>query len=189
MGLMKYLREAWRKPDTKLLRSRMIDWRKDGAITEVEKPLRIDRARSLGYKAKKGVVVLRIKVKRGGHHRARPNKARRTKRLHIRKNLRMNYQEIAETRVSRKYVNCEVLGSYWIGKDGMNYFYEVIVVDRNEPGIVKDKQLGEFVKAPKMRALRGLTSSGKKARGQQRNSRVKVPKAFPSLRANRRRGN
>ncbi len=188
MGLMKYLREAWKKPDVKLLRERMVLWRKDGAITRVEKPLRIDRARSLGYKAKKGVVVVRVKIKRGGHKRSRPNKARRTKRLHIRKNLRMNYKEIAESRVARKYVNMEVLGSYWIGKDGMNYFYEIVLVDRAEPGILNDKQLGEFVKAPKKRALRGLTSAGKKARGQ-RNSRVKVPKAFPSLRANRRRGN
>ncbi len=189
MGLMKYMREAWRKPDVKVLRARMIEWRKDGAITKVEKPLRIDRARNLGYKAKKGVVVVRVKVKRGGHKRSRPNKARRTKRLHIRKNLRMNYKEIAEQRVNRKYVNMEVLGSYWIGKDGINYFYEVILVDRAEPGIKTDKQLGEFVKAPKKRAMRALTSSGKKARGQGRNRREKVPKAFPSLRANRRRGN
>ncbi|MFH0808226.1 MAG: 50S ribosomal protein L15e [archaeon] len=188
MGLMKYLREAWRKPDVKLLRERMVLWRKDGAITRVEKPLRLDRARALGYKAKKGVVVVRVKIMRGGHHRSRPNKARRTKRLHIRKNLRMNYKEIAETRVARKYDNMEVLGSYWIGKDGINYFYEIILVDRAEPGILVDKQLGEFVAAPKKRALRGLTSAGKKARGQH-NSRIKVPKAFPSLRANRRRGN
>src|SRR3989339_727345 len=188
MGLMKFLREAWRKPDVKVLRERMILWRKDGAITQVEKPLRLDRARSLGYKAKKGIFVVRVKIKRGGHHRSRPNKARRTKRLHNRKNLNMNYKEIAETRVARKYDNCEVLGSYWIGKDGMNYFYEVILVDRNEPGILVDKQLGPFVAAPKKRALRGLTTAGKKARGQM-NSRVKVPKAFPSLRANRRRGN
>ena len=101
----------------------------------------------------------------------------------------MNYKEIAETRVARKYTNMEVLNSYEIGKDGMNYFYEVILVDRVAPTIKSDKQLGQFVKASKKRALRGLTSSGKKARGQQRNSHSKVPKAFPSLRANARRGN
>ena len=189
MSLTKYLRAAWKKPDKLTSRARMIEWRKAGAITKVDKPLRIDRARALGYKAKKGIVVVRVKIKRGGHHRSRPNKARRTKRLHIRKNLRMNYKEIAEGRVQKKYVNMEVLGSYWIGKDGMNYFYEVILVDRSEAGILVDKQLGPFVKAPKKRALRGLTSSGKKARGQQRNRRESVPKAFPSLRANRRRGN
>ena len=188
MSLTKYLREAWKKPDVKVLRERMIEWRKAGAITKVEKPLRLDRARALGYKAKKGVIVVRVKIKRGGHKKSRPNKARRTKRLHIRKNLRMNYKEIAETRVARKYLNMEVLGSYWIGKDGMNYFYEVILVDRNEPGILKDKQLGAFVKAPKARALRGISSAGRKARGL-RNSAVKAPKVRPSLRANRRRGN
>ena len=189
MSLTKFLRAAWKKPDVKVLRERMIEWRKEGLITKVDKPLRIDRARSLGYKAKKGVTVVRIKIKRGGHKRSRPNKARRTKRLHIRKNLRMNYKEIAETRVARKYTNMEVLGSYEVGKDGMNYFFEVILVDRAAPEIKSDKELGAFVKAPKKRALRGLTSSGKKARGQGRNRREKVPKAFPSLRANRRRGN
>ena len=188
MGIAKYLREAWKKPDVKVLRARMIEWRKCGVVTKVEKPLRLDRARSLGYKAKKGVTVVRIKIKRGGHKRSRPNKARRTKRLHIRKNLRMNYKEIAETRVGRKFSNMEVLGSYWIGKDGMNYFYEVILVDRVEPGILKDKQLGALVRSPRKKALRGLTSSGRKARGL-RNSAVKAPKVRPSLRANRRRGN
>ena len=188
MGIAKYLRVAWRKPDVKVLRARMIEWRKGGVVMRVEKPLRLDRARSLGYKAKRGVVVVRVRVKRGGHKRTRPNKARRTKRLHIRKNLRMNYKEIAETRVARKYRNCEVLNSYLVGKDGMNYFYEVILVDRSEPGILKDKELGAFVKAPKARALRGITSSGRKARGL-RNSPVKAPKVRPSLRANRRRGN
>jgi large subunit ribosomal protein L15e len=188
MGLAKYLRSAWKKPDVKVLRERMIEWRKDGVVTKVEKPLRLDRARALGYKAKKGVSVVRVKIKRGGHKRPRPNKARRTKRLHIRKNLRMNYKEIAETRVARKFSNMEVLGSYWIGKDGMNYFYEVILVDGAKAEIKNDKQLGSFIKAPKRKALRGLTSAGRKARGL-RNSPVKAPKVRPSLRANRRRGN
>ena len=188
MSLTKYLRAAWKKPDVKVLRARMIEWRKGDSIVKVEKPLRIDRARSLGYKAKKGVVVVRIRIKRGGHKKTRPNKARRTKRLHIRKNLRMNYKEIAETRVARKYNNMEVLNSYQVGKDGMHYFYEVILVDRVAPEIKADKELGAFVKAPKKRALRGITSSGRKARGL-RNSPVKAPKVRPSLRANRRRGN
>lgn len=188
MGIAKYLREAWKKPDVKLLRARMIEWRKSGAITRVDKPLRLDRARALGYKAKKGVVVVRVKIKRGGHKRSRPNKARRTKRLHIRKNLRMNYKEIAETRVAKKYDNMEVLNSYQIGKDGMNYFFEVILVDRAASEIKSDKQLGAFIKAPKKRALRGITSTARKARGL-RHSTVKAPKVRPSLRANRRRGN
>ena len=188
MGIAKYLRDAWKKPDIKVLRARMIEWRKGETIVKVDKPLRLDRARSLGYKAKKGVVVVRIRLKRGGHKRSRPNKARRTKRLHIRKNLRMNYKEIAETRVARKYTNMEVLNSYNIGKDGIHYFYEVILVDRADKGIQKDKELGPLVRAPKKRSLRAITSTSRKARGL-RNSPVKAPKVRPSLRANRRRGN
>ncbi len=188
MGVAKYLRNAWKKPDIKLLRARMIEWRRGEAIVKVDKPLRLDRARSLGYKAKKGVVVVRIRLKRGGHKRSRPNKARRTKRLHIRKNLRLNYKEIAEQRVAKKYVNMEVLNSYMIGKDGIHYFYEVILIDPAKTEIKNDKELGAVARSPKKRSLRAITSTSRKARGL-RNSPVKAPKVRPSLRANRRRGN
>lgn len=189
MGVMKYLREAWKKPDEKVLRERMIEWRKGTSITPVERPLRLDRAHALGYKAKKGIVVVRVKINRGGHKRTRPHKGRRSKRMHIRLNLSMNYKEIAEQRVARRYNNCEILGSYWIGQDGLNYFYEVILADRNAPTIKSDKELKYLVKpANKARAFRGKTSSGRKARGL-RNSPIKVPKVRPSLRANNRKGN
>jgi large subunit ribosomal protein L15e len=188
MSLTTYLRNAWKKPDVKTLRERMIAWRKSNAIVKVEKPLRLDRARSLGYKAKQGIIVTRVRIQRGGHKRKRPNKARRTKRLHIRKNLRMNYKEIAEQRVGKKYSNMEVINSYQIGKDGKHYFYEVILADRNSNSTKRDKQIGPLIKAPKKRAQRALTSTARKARGL-RNSPVKAPKVRPSLRANRRRGN
>lgn len=189
MGITQYLRQAWKKPDAETLRARMIDWRAGEAIVKVEKPLRLDRARSLGYKAKKGVIVVRVRLMRGGHKRTRPYKGRRSKRLHPRKNLTMNYQEIAETRAARRFSNMEVLNSYNIGKDGQHYFFEVILVNRVAPEIKSDKQLS-FVTRPanKYRALRGVTSSAKKARGL-RNSSVKAPKVRPSLRANGRRGN
>lgn len=188
MGVAKYLRQAWKKPDKEILRKRMIEWRNSNVIARVDKPLRLDRARSLGYKAKKGVIVVRIRVGRGGHKRMRPKKGRRSKRMHIRKNLSMNYKEIAEQRVAKKYTNMEVLNSYNIGKDGINYFFEVILVDRNAPEIKNDKQLSFITKIGRGRALRGLTSAGIKARGL-RNSPVKAPKVRPSLRAHGRRGN
>lgn len=188
-GLTYYLRQAWKKPDRETLRKRMIEWRKSNTIERVEKPLRLDRARSLGYKAKKGVIVVRVRVKRGGHKKPRPRKGRRSKRMTIRKSLKMNYREIAEQRAARKYKNTEVLNSYWIGKDGMHYFFEVILVDKNAPEIKNDKQLRFIIKpANRGRAFRGLTSAGQKARGL-RNSVFKVPKVRPSLRAHGRRGN
>jgi large subunit ribosomal protein L15e len=50
-GLHYHLRQAWKKPDKKLLRERMIEWRKGKTIEKIDKPLRLDRAHSLGYKA------------------------------------------------------------------------------------------------------------------------------------------
>ena len=188
MGIVKYLREAWKKPDKATMHERMIEWRKSQAVEKVDKPLRLDRARALGYKAKKGVVVVRVRVKRGGHKRTRPRKGRRSKRMHIRKNLSMNYKEIAQRRVARKYRNMEVLNSYWIGKDGVNAFYEVILVDRVQPEIKADKELGPFVKKTTGKVFRGLSSAGKKSRGLYA-AKGRVPKVRPSLRANQRRGN
>ncbi|MBW6442203.1 50S ribosomal protein L15e [Patescibacteria group bacterium] len=186
-GLYNYIREAWKKPDKKILRERMIQWRKGDSITKVDKPLRIDRARTLGYKDKVGFVIVRIRLKRGGHKRPRPNKGRRGKRLHTRKNLRMNYKWIAEQRVAKKYTNLEVLNSYMIGKDGIHYFYEVILVDPKRPEIKNDSTISWITKPEnKKRPLRGLTSTAKKSRGLRKKSRE--IKTRPSLRARGRLG-
>jgi len=180
------IRQAWKKPDQKILRERMIEWRKSGVFTKVEKPLRLDRARALGYKAKKGFVVIRIRLERGGHKRSRPNKGRRSKRMHIRKNLVMNYQWIAEQRVGRRYKNLEVLNSYLIGKDGIYYFYEVICVDPQRPEIKNDPVMKWTAKGTnKKRVLRGLTSSAKKSRGLR--SKHPTNKLRPSAKANLKR--
>ena len=161
-----YIQKAWKKPDAKILRERMVEWRKSGVFVKVEKPLRLDRARALGYKDKKGFVVVRIRIGRGGHKRPRPNKGRRSKRMHTRKTLKMNYKWIAEQRVERKYKNLVVLNSYQIGKDGMNYFFEVICVDPEMPEIKNDKTINWVTKnVNKKRAMRGLTSPAKKSRG------------------------
>jgi len=163
-GFYHYLKEAWKKPDVETLRKRMTEWRHSGVFTKVDKPLRLDRARALGYKDKTGFVVVRVRIKRGGHKRPRPNAGRRSVRMHTNKNLKMNYKWIAEQRVARKYTNLEVLNSYWIGKDGINYFYEVIMVDPQVPEIKNDKSMS-WISNSKKRVMRGLTSSAKKSRG------------------------
>ena len=181
-GMYHYIRQAWKKPDMGLLRERMIGWRKSPVFVKVDKPLRLDRARGLGYKDKKGFMIVRVRLKRGGHKRPRPNKGRMGRRLHTRKHLKMSYQWIAEQRAGRKYRNMEVLNSYFIGKDGIFYFYEVILVNPEAPEIKSDKTLN-WISNPgnKGRAFRGLTSAGKKSRGLRRKSRNL--KVRPSARA------
>ena len=68
-GLTHYLRQALKNPDAEMMKTRMIEWRASDAVVKLEKPMRLDRARALGYKDKKGFVVFRVRVKRGGRTR------------------------------------------------------------------------------------------------------------------------
>lgn len=186
-GLYHYLGESWKNPDAALLRERMMQWRRENSIVKVERPLRIDKARMLGYSAKKGFVVARVRILRGGRKREKVNARRRTKRKTNRKTLKMNYRWIAELRAARRFSNLEVLNSYWIGKDGEHYFYEVILVDPERAEIINDRKINWICnKENRGRVFRGLTSAGKKARGlwsKSRNLKVR-----PSGRAWNRKG-
>jgi len=187
-GLMHYIKQAWKKPEKKEQRERMVEWRASNAVEKVEKPLRLDRARALGYKAKKGFIILRVRVNRGGRKRKREGvKGRKTTKQTIRKTLKMSYQWVAEIRAARKYPSLEVLNSYNIGKDGKNYFYEVIMVDPSKPEIKKDRTT-KWITSDKnrKRAERGLTSAAKKSRGLR--SKSPEQKNRPSQRARNRQG-
>lgn len=189
-GFYDYMSQAWRNPsesDIADLRNKMIAWRAGNRITKLEKPTRLDKARRLGYKAKKGVLVYRVVIERGGRQKPRPTTKRRSKRFSVMKILKMSYQWVAEQRFQKEFRNLEVLNSYLIGKDGRHYFYEVIALDRNAPEIKADPQYNWINNsANQFRALRGLTSAAKKSRGlstKRRNLKVR-----PSLRAWGRRG-
>ena len=187
-GMYHYLREKWKKPDRELLHSKLIQWRAGKSVERVDKPQRLDRARTLGYKAKKGFVVLRVRLKRGGRRRKRAGiKGRKTRKQTIRKTLKMNYRWVAEIRATKKYNNLEVLNSYWIGKDGKYYFYEIIMIDPEIAEIKNDPILKWITnKKNSNRAERGLTSAAKKSRGlRSKSDRLKVR---PSLRSWDRRG-
>ncbi len=166
MGLYKYLKEAWKKNTSDIIKRNAIQWRRQPATLRIERPTRLDRARALGYKPKQGTILVRQRVERGGRKREKIRKGRRSKHYRHRKVLDMSYQAVAEQRAARKYTNCEVLNSYYAGQDGMNYWYEVILVERVHPGIDKDKNLNWITNpSNRGRAFRGLTSSAKKSRG------------------------
>ena len=165
MGYLKYVRQAWKRPkDNPLWRERLILWRREPVTVRIPRPTRIDRARSLGYKAKPGFVLVRQRLKRGGKMRPDIKGGRRTAHSGQKKNLSLNYQRIAEERANKKHPNCEVLNSYWVAKDGQQAWYEIILIDRDHPQILKDKSLRNVAKQTN-RVGRGLTSAGKKGRG------------------------
>jgi len=165
----------------------MQEWRKGPAIVRVEKPTRLDRARALGYKAKQGVVIVRARVRKGGRRKSRPSRGRRPKRMGVRKIVpKKSIQLIAEERAARRYPNLEVLNSYPLGDDGQRRYFEVIMLDPNHPVIRSDPDFRWVADvAHRGRVYRGLTSTGRKARGLLRKGKG-AEKIRPSVRSRRR---
>ncbi len=187
MSLYKYIREIWKKPEENLkdiFKKRILEWKKQPATIRVDKPTRVDRARSLGYKAKQGYIVVRQRIMKHKRQRPKFKAGRRSKHMRRKKVLRMSYQWIAEQRVERKYRNCSVLNSYYVGEDGRYIWFEVILIDRTHPAIMSDPHIN-WICDKKGRAARGLTSTARKSRGL-RNKGRGAEKVRPSLRANKR---
>ncbi len=186
-----YMGEAWKKPESgfgTVNWERLVEWRAGPSFARVDKPLRIDRARSLGYKAKQGVVVVRARVRRGGLNKKRFDGGRVPSKMGVRKiTMKQNTQAIAEVRTSKHFPNLEVLNSYWVGDDGKHHYYEVILIDPFHPSIRKDKDLNWICTKPATnRVLRGKTSAGQKHRGL-RNRGKGAEHVGPSVRKSHRR--
>ncbi len=167
MGMYSYLDASWESGlGSETHRKRMVAWRAEPTTIRIPKPTRLDRARALGYRAKPGIIVVRQRLTRGGRQRPDIKGARRSKHARQRKILSMSYQHVAERRAATKFPNMEVLNSYFLAKDGTHYWYEVIMVDKDHPVIVFDKQLS-WVSDGKhnRRVFRGLTSAAKRSRG------------------------
>ena len=194
MGLHKHVSEAWKKPKERIPSryriDRMAGWRKEPVFMRIDKPTRIDAARRVGYKAKQGVVVVRTRVRRGGLRKGKIHMKRKPSKAGIKKiTMGKSIQRIAEERSARRYPNLEVLNSYWVGEDGKNKFYEIIMIDPEHPAIKSDKNMGwvSSGSSHRGRAFRGKTGAGKRGRGLL-NKGKGAEKLRPSLKANKNRG-
>jgi len=160
LGAYKYIRETYQKElkeRTDYHKQNLAKWRAGPAIERVERPSNLARARTLGYKAKQGYAVVRVRMGKGRRRRPTVRMGRKPGHMYVFVQPRASHQAIAEQRANRVYRNMEVLNSYFVGEDGMHKFFEVILVDQSVP----QAKLG----LPKGRSFRGLTSRGRKARG------------------------
>ena len=154
-SLYNYVRDQWKSPtgDLKALqKERLVRYRREDSSIKIQRPTRIDRARSLGYKAKQGYVLVRTRIRRGGMRKHAITSGRRAKRAGISK-ITMGK-------------NLQILNSYWVAEDGRYKWYEVILIDPNHPVIMADSKINWICsRAHKGRVHRGLTTAGKKSRG------------------------
>lgn len=173
MTFSQILREIHRKKQSDamryLLRLAIVDARQRDPVFRKERPLFLDRARKLGYKAKQGYVIYCVRAKKGNairdYHNGNTHGKCVNAGIHqIKPGLRI--QATAEQLVGQKCSNLRVLNSYMIGSDYMYKYYEVILVDPNHIVIRNDPKINWICNAVhKRRECRGLTSAGKKSRG------------------------
>ena len=194
MGAYKYLEELWRKKQSDvmrfILRVRTWEYRQHKAIHRASQPSRPDKARKLGYKAKQGYVIWRVRVRRGNRRKlgikgqiyGKPSTHGVLKRK-----FQRSLKSVAEERVGKICGGLRVLNSYWVGQDSIYKFFEVILVDPAHNAIRNDPKINWICKpVMKHRELRGQTSTGRKSRGL-RYKGHKAAKTRTSRRSNWRR--
>merc|ERR1719389_1116013 len=190
MGAYKYLEEFWRKKQSDvvrfILRVRSWEYRQLPVIHKAQRPSRPDKARKLGYKRKQGYVVYRIRIRRGGRKRQVAKGCVYGKPVNQGINklkFERTHKNVAEERVARKASNMRVLNSYWVGQDASFKFFEVILVDPSHKAIRRDPRIN-WICSQKMkhREMRGLTATGKKARGMNQKGHKAIKKR-PSVRS------
>ena len=168
------MQEIWRKKQSEvmtfLLRVRCWQLRQLNAIHRAPRPTRPEKARRLGYRAKQGYLIYRVKVRRGCRKKQVPKGAvfgkPANEGINQLKPIR-NLQAIAETRVGKRVAKAlRVLGSYWVGQDSTFKYFEVICVDPFHKAVRHDPKINWICNAVhKHREQRGLTAAGRKHRG------------------------
>ncbi|XP_014670980.1 PREDICTED: 60S ribosomal protein L15-like [Priapulus caudatus] len=173
MGAYKYIQEMYRKKQSDvmrfLLRVRCWQYRQLSNLHRASRPTRPDKARRLGYKAKQGYVIYRVRIRRGGRKKPVAKGATYGKPTHQGVNqmkLQRSLQSVAEERAGRRCGALRVVNSYWIGQDSTYKIFEVIMVDPFNKVIRRNPEM-QWICTPVMkhREMRGLTSAGKKSRG------------------------
>uniref|UniRef100_M4D884 Ribosomal protein L15 n=1 Tax=Brassica campestris TaxID=3711 RepID=M4D884_BRACM len=173
MGAYKYVSELWRKKQSDVMRFvqrvRCWEYRQQPSIVRLVRPTRPDRARRLGYKAKQGFVVYRVRVRRGGRKRPVPKGivyGKPTNQGVTQLKFQRSKRSVAEERAGRKLGGLRVVNSYWLNEDSTYKYYEIILVDPAHNAVRNDPRINWICNpVHKHRELRGLTSEGKKNRG------------------------
>ena len=174
MGALKYVEEIQKKKQSDilrfLLRVRCWEYRSLNVIHRASRPSRPDKARRLGYKAKQGYVIYRIRVRRGNRKKPVAKGATYGKPTNQGVN-QLKYQRslrsTAEERVGRRCANLRVLSgsspptfsegiggsnehwsadSYWVNQDATYKYFEVILVDPQHKAIRRDARINWIVK-------------------------------------------
>jgi large subunit ribosomal protein L15e len=98
----------------------------------------------MGFKAKQGYVIYRVRVRRGGRKRPVPKGQVYGKPVNqgiTQLKAKRNLRNVAEERVGRKVGNLRVLNSYWVNQDSTYKYFEIVMIDPMHNAIRKVSSL------------------------------------------------
>ena len=114
MSMYKYidstLQQQYKDRDENF-RNKIIKWRAEPSVNRIERPTNIARARELGYKAKQGIIVARVRIVKGRRMREKNRGGRKPSKSGRFFSMHKSFQSMAEERAARKFINCEALNS------------------------------------------------------------------------------
>ncbi|KAF2313110.1 hypothetical protein GH714_009302 [Hevea brasiliensis] len=140
----------------------MLEYRQHPSIVRVTHPTRPDKARRLGYKAKQGYVIYRVRVRRGGRKRPVPKGIVYGKPTN-QGVTQLKFQRSKSTHVLLQMYNFLQWSCISLVQDSTYKYFEVIMVDVAHNAVRNDPRINWLCNpVHKHRELRGLTSAGKK---------------------------
>ena len=151
------IRDEYRKRP-EVFKEKMVKWSADPPVVRIDKPTNLPRARTLGYKDITGMVMARVRVLKGKKKRSTPGGGRKPSKAGRFFSRGKSLQAIAEERAARRFANCEVMNSYFVGSTGTTSFFEILLLDRNSPSVLARKEYRALV-GKRGRAYRSLTSA------------------------------
>jgi large subunit ribosomal protein L15e len=135
MGAYSYMRKSFQdsfKSRSEQLRQRISLWRKQRTIERIKRSSDLPRARALGYKAKRGVYLARVRIRRGKRARDKPDQGRKPGRNVKRVAPGRSLDYYAQEKAAHRFPNLKATHAYWVGEDGVFKYFEVILHDKKE---------------------------------------------------------
>lgn len=132
MGSFKYIHgnemSLYKNEDRK--KELLQEARNQPIIKRIDGPTKLAKAKSVGYRAKQGYIIVRVRVSKGDFRRPRANHARRPSKSGIYYKLAISKENIARNRALKVFKNMDVVGSYFLIEDGKNKWFEIVMLDR-----------------------------------------------------------
>jgi large subunit ribosomal protein L15e len=108
-------------------KARLIKWHRGRPIVRLESPTNPPRARTLGYKATKDIIVVRVRISKGKRVRRRADLGRKPGKNRKEVNPGAPLSYYAVIKAANRFTNLEPIGVYLAGETGTDKYFEVIM--------------------------------------------------------------